>query len=560
MKYQAIKAFRYLRYLMIVFLVVVTQPCIVSHAQTQDELVAGFIRTKVEQFRASGNLIIGNAQISSIRVLPPLYTKRDFRPIWTDGEKTEQLIIVVRDTYSEGLDPRDYHLEEIERIGERTRGSDSEDSSLLASLDILLTDSLVRLAYHSIFGKEDPTSHHPHWNLTDPIDDIDPVAFMEKAITSESLDKVIDSWKPQHPVYGRLKLALANYRAIQAEGGWSAVPAGLPLKAGLSDERVPLLRRRLSATGDLSGELNDSMFFGEKLEQAVIHFQSRHRLHTDGVVGEKTFEVLSVPIEQRIDQIRANLERARWLLHDIRGKFVIVDIAGFHVGLHEEGKIVWTGRAQVGRPYRNTPVFKSAIRYLEFNPTWTIPPGILSKDILPAVKRNPDYLKKRNINVIDREGNVVDQSSIDWSQYPGRSFPYMLRQEPGPDNALGQVKFIFPNKHFVYLHDTPSKSLFDRSDRTFSSGCIRVENPFELAELLLNNPKEWNAAKITEVINSKQTVKVFLPEPMPVLLLYWTVAVDEDGTVHFKQDPYGRDKAIVEGLRGSFRIRSSHGQ
>lgn len=547
-------------YVMSVFLVLISQSCVVSHAQTQDELVSGLIRTKVEQFRDSGNLIIGKAQISSIRVLPPLYTRRNFRPIWADGEKSEQLMIAVRDTLREGLDPRDYHLEEIERLRARTRISDSEDTSLLASLDILLTDSLIRLAYHSIFGKEDPSSHHPHWNLTDPIDDMNPVAFMEKAVTSESLPEVIDSWKPQHPVYGRLKLALAMYRAIQAEGGWRPVPADLPLKAGLSDERVLSLRRRLSATGDLSGEFDDSMFFDENLEQAVIHFQSRHRLHTDGVVGKKTFEALNVPIEERIDQIRANLERARWLLHDIRDSFVIVDIAGFHAGLNQEGKMVWTVRAQVGKPYRNTPVFKSAIRYLEFNPTWTIPPGILSKDILPAVKRDPDYLKKRNINVIDRDGKVIEQSLIDWSQYPGRHFPYILRQEPGPDNALGQVKFIFPNEHFVYLHDTPRKSLFDRSERTFSSGCIRVEKPLELAELLLNNPKEWNAAKIKEIINSKQTAKIFLPEPMPVLLLYWTVAVDEDGTVHFKQDPYGRDKAIVEGLKGSFRIRSSHGQ
>ena len=555
-------SFRHLtfNYVMSVFLVLISQSCVVSHAQTQDELVSGLIRTKLEQFRDSGNLIIGKAQISSIRVLPPLYKRRNFRPIWADGEKSEQLMIAVRDTLREGLDPRDYHLEEIERLRARTRISDSEDTSLLASLDILLTDSLVRLAYHSIFGKEDPSSHHPHWNLTDPIDDMNPVAFMEKAVTSESFPEVIDSWKPQHPVYGRLKLALAMYRAIQTEGGWRPVPVDLPLKAGLSDERVLSLQRRLSATGDLSGEFDDSMFFDENLEQAVIQFQSRHRLRSDGVVGKKTFEALNVPIEERIDQIRANLERARWLLHDIRGSFVIVDIAGFHAGLNQEGKMVWTVRVQVGKPYRNTPVFKSAIRYLEFNPTWTIPPGILSKDILPAVKRNPDYLKKRNINVIDRDGKVIDQSLIDWSQYPGRHFPYILRQEPGPDNALGQVKFIFPNEHFVYLHDTPRKSLFDRSERTFSSGCIRVEKPLELAELLLNNPKEWNAAKIKEIINSKQTAKIFLPEPMPVLLLYWTVAVDEDGTVHFKQDPYGRDKAIVEGLKVSFRIRSSHGQ
>ena len=176
------------------------------------------------------------------------------------------------------------------------------------------------------------------------------------------------------------------------------------------------------------------------------------------------------------------------------------------------------------------------------------------------MKKDPDYLKKRNIHVLDRDGNLVDQSSIDRYQYPGRSFPYVLRQEPGPNNALGRVKFIFPNKHFVYLHDTPSKSLFERSERTFSSGCIRVEHPFELAELLLNDPSKWNSDKIMEVVDSKQTRRVFLVEPMPVLLLYWTATVDEDGRVHFKKDPYGRDTAVLAGLQGKFRIRSIHRQ
>ena len=533
---------------------------VVGHISAQDDTVAEVIREKVEQIKVKRELKVGNSQISSFRVLPGLYQRRDFRPIWTDTVIQEELISSIEDTYKEGLNPNDYHLEEINLIQAQLTTSDPYDPKMLALLDLLLTDSLARLAYHSIFGKEDPLTHHPHWNLALKIDDLDPTGFLEKAIESDSLAKTISGWKPQLPLYQRLIKALASYRSIQANGGWNTVPLGPTLRKGLEDPRVLLLRQRLVATGDLSDKRTDSKVFDETLEQAVIHFQARHRLHPDGAVGRKTVEALNVPVERRIDQIRVNLERARWVLHALGDDFVLVDIAGFHVFMYQDRKVIWTSRVQVGKPYRNTPVFKSAIEYLEFNPTWTIPPGIVSKDILPAIKKDPDYLNKRDINVLDRNGNLVDQSSIDWSQYPGRSFPYILRQEPGPNNALGRVKFIFPNKHFVYLHDTPSKTLFEQTSRTFSSGCIRVENPFKFSELLLNDSSNWNDDKIIEVVDSKKTRKVFLDEPMPVLLLYWTVTVEEDGKVHFKEDPYGRDNAVLEGLKGKFRIRSIHRQ
>ena len=548
------------RSLIILLFGLILQSFVAGHISAQDDTVAEAIREKVEQIKLKNELKVGNSQISSFRVLPGLYQRRDFRPIWTDTVMQEELISSIEDTYKEGLDPNDYHLEEINRLRAQLNTSDPQDPRMLALFDLLLTDSLARLAYHSIFGKEDPLTHHPHWNLAVKIDDLDPVGFLEKAIESDSLARTISGWKPQLPIYQQLIMALAKYRSIQANGGWNPVPLGPTLRKGLEDQHVPLLRQRLAATGDLTDKSTDSMVFDETLEQAVIHFQGRHRLHPDGAVGRKTLEALNVSVEKRIDQIRVNLERARWVLHALGEEFVLVDIAGFHVFIYQDRKVIWTSRVQVGKPYRNTPVFKSSIEYLEFNPTWTIPPGILSKDILPATKNDPDYLNKRNINVLDRNGNLVDQSSIDWSQYPGRSFPYMLRQEPGPNNALGRVKFIFPNKHFVYLHDTPSKSFFEQTSRTFSSGCIRVENPFELAELLLNDPSNWSYDKIMEVVDSKQTRKVFLDKPMPVLLLYWTVTVEEDGTVHFKEDPYGRDNAVMEGLKGKFRIRSIHRQ
>lgn len=330
---------------------------------------------------------------------------------------------------------------------------------------------------------------------------------------------------------------------------------GPTLKKGMEDNRILLLRKRLKTTGDLESDASNLETFDDQLEQAVIRFQNRHYLSADGTVGKQTLAALNIPVEDRIDQIRINMERLRWVLHAISGQFVITDIAGFEVFVYKDDEIVWTSRVQVGKPYRKTPVFKSEIKYLELNPTWTVPPGILAKDILPAVKKDPNYLKERNINVIDRSGKTVNQETIDWSKYTGRNFPYQLRQEPGPANALGLIKIMFPNKHLVYIHDTPSKALFDRTDRTFSSSCIRTEKPFELAEILLDDPDKWNPESFKQVIDSGRTQRVMLAKPVPVLLFYWTVAVSPDGTVRFKKDPYKRDADVLQGLNGNFKFR-----
>jgi len=243
------------------------------------------------------------------------------------------------------------------------------------------------------------------------------------------------------------------------------------------------------------------------------------------------------------------------VLQEISSQFVIVDIAGYEIFIYKDDQVLWTSRVQIGKPYRRTPVFKSEIKYLVLNPTWTIPPGILAKDILPAVKKDPNYLKDLNIKVIDRTVKAVNQDTIDWSKYSGRNFPYQLRQEAGPGNALGLIKIIFPNKHLVYIHDTPSKSLFERTDRTFSSGCIRTEKPFELAEILLDDPDRWNPESFKQAIDSARTQTVMLPKPVPILLFYWTAAVEPDGTVRFKKDPYKRDAEVLQGLNGKFKFR-----
>ncbi|MEA3546059.1 MAG: L,D-transpeptidase family protein [Thermodesulfobacteriota bacterium] len=528
---------------------------ITGYALAADHAITEIIRNNVEQIRSTHTLQIDEAQIASITVLPELYEENGFQRLWTNPKNVEDLFEAIKQIEEDGLKPDDYHFTKIEQLRSRIGSGTSSDPALLADFDLLLTDSLIRMGYHLIFGKVDPEDHHPHWNLMVEIDDDRPAIYIQEILDAGNLSKKIEELRPQPIVYNKLKSALKKYRAFQANGGWEAIPAGPTLKKGMQDGRVLLLRKRLQITGDFSMEASTSEIFDDALEQAVKRFQARHHLTTDGSVGKQTIEALNVPVENRIDQIRINLERLRWVLHAISGQFVIVDIAGFEVFVYQDNKIVWTSRVQVGRPYRQTPVFKSEITYLDLNPTWTIPPGILAKDTLPAVKKDRNYLKDRNIRVIDRTGKTVNQDTIDWSKYTGRNFPYQLRQDPGPDNAMGLIKIMFPNKHLVFIHDTPSKSLFERTDRTFSSGCIRTKKPFELAQILLDDPDKWNPESFKQAIDSGRTQTVRLPKPVPILLFYWTTAVEPDGTVRFKKDPYKRDAEVLLGLNENFKFR-----
>jgi murein L,D-transpeptidase YcbB/YkuD len=271
----------------------------------------------------------------------------------------------------------------------------------------------------------------------------------------------------------------------------------------------------------------------------------------DGVIGPTTARVLNVPASRRVRQLEINLERARWVFDDITDDFIIVNIAGFTAYVVRDREVVWQTRVQVGSTYHKSPVFRDEMKYLVFNPTWTVPYSIATKEILPQIQSEPDYFAKRDFDVKDRNGKLVDPESIEWSELSRRNFPYTLVQRPGPNNALGRVKFMFPNEHAVYLHDTPSKSLFGRAERAFSHGCIRVENPFKFAEILLG-ADGWTQDRFQEVLDSGEIKTVFLSKPMPVMLLYWTAQVDPGGDVHFYQDVYDRDQRIEDGLNSEF--------
>jgi murein L,D-transpeptidase YcbB/YkuD len=522
----------------------------------QEDRAQTVIRQNMERLAQAGQLQIGGSDIATVRVLPEFYKRRDYHRAWTSPAAISDLLRAIDDSEKEGLMPRDYHRGALHRLQGEISSTPLPGPPQLADFDVLLSDALLRLGYTLFVGKVDPERLDPNWNLAHDLGDTDPATAIREALDSGDLYQFIESLKPRHRYYTKLKEALASYRAIAAAGGWELLPEGETLKKGESDERVPLLRKRLAVTCDLPDTASaDSKLFDEGLEAAVKQFQERHHLAADGVVGKGTRKALNVPVGTRIGQIRVNLERGRWVLQNLEDSFVIVNIAGFWVSYIKEGKMEWRSRAQVGKSYRKTPVFKSKMSYIVFNPTWTVPPTILAQDILPAVKRDSAYLQKKNIEIVDRNGQVVDPAGIEWSKYSGKNFPYILRQKPGPNNALGQVKFIFPNKHFVFLHDTPSKALFERETRTFSSGCIRVEKPLELAGVLLDDPVKWNQESIADLIERGQTKTIYLREPLPVLLLYWTAMVDEKERVNFINDVYERDPAILEDLNAGVRPR-----
>jgi murein L,D-transpeptidase YcbB/YkuD len=517
---------------------------LLTSSSVADAGVADEIRTSIEQLLSTGELNIDGVTIVAPSPLSELYLRRDFEPAWT-AAGAQAWLDWLATIDAEGLRPSDYFSTSLARTEPFGRGA--------ADRDMLLTASLLAAADDLRFGKVDPRSFDRSWNLRRAAGDWDAVLMAEGAIASGTPGPFLATMLPRPRLYLDLQAALRRYREIAAEGGWPPVPRGRSLRSGDRDPRVAVLRRRLEISGDYAsrrgpdGGSAPSDVLDAELARAVRVFQERHGLEDDGVVGPATLAALNVPVGERMDQIRLNLERGRWVFGNLAPRFVVVNTASFQVFLVESDTPVWSASAVVGRYYRQTPTFRGELEYLVLNPTWTIPPTILREDIVPLAKKDAEYLERMNIDVLTADGRPVDRRELDWQRLGPRNFPYVLEQRAGPENLLGRVKFIFPNPFFVFLHDTPNKSLFSAAQRTFSSGCIRVDDALGLAELVIDTPG-WTRARLEAEVATGRTQSVRLARPLPVLVLYWTASVDAQGRVRFLPDVYQRDQRVLAAL------------
>ena len=491
-----------------------------------------------------------------LAALARFYRCRGYRPSWI-GEKgplpqTKILLQAIRSAPDEGLPLTNYNLDDAALgLNRQVLFSDNRVSTYdhdLARLDVALTAVMLKYAAHLSQGfiRPEETSEGPPPHDVHAIRDIP--GELAVALNEDRLGSFIESLVPRHQAYRDLKEILKRYRRIQAAGGWPQIGAGAALKPGATDARVAALRRHLVITGDLpSDAMMDEDKFDPGLEAAVKRYQSRHGLTPDGTVGSRTLASLNTPVEDRIIQLMLNMERWRWVPDDLGSRYIMVNIPGFELQLVENEAVVLSMRAIVGRKSRPTPILTSQMTYLELNPYWNIPQKIARKDILPKIQNDPEYLARNGIRVFEswqEDAAALDPMGIDWSGVSEDYFPFRLRQQPAGGNALGRIKFMFPNSQSVYIHDTPGKSLFVRPQRLFSSGCVRVEEPLVLAHYLLRD-QHWSRRKLSHAVESGQNRAIVLQAPVPVHLAYFTAWTNTDGRIQFRDDVYGHDRRLL---------------
>jgi murein L,D-transpeptidase YcbB/YkuD len=489
------------------------------------------------------------------------YQERNFTPAWLEEEKlstnAEIFLEYLRASFEEGFCPEDYHLRQIETLVALNRFGKKHWSLAnpywLGHLDILLTDAFMLYTSDYINGRVHPLEVNNRWRFNKNRPDM--AKLLRFALEKQQVSQVLEKIKPSFPEYWRLVEGLKNYRQLAAERGWDSLPAGPSLRMGDRDPRVRLLRRRLMGTGELEGLIEqNSDLFDTSLRTALIRFQRRHGLVPDGVLGAKTLEELNVSAEERVRQIEVNLERLRWLPKSLGKKHLIINIPDLQLTVFEDEKPVMWMPVIVGKSYRKTPVFSARMAYLEFSPYWYVPPTILKEDKLPKIKKDPGWLLRNNYEIISWNGgenNSLNPLKINWNKIKPNKFPGMLRQKPGPWNPLGKVKFMFPNRYAVYLHDTNERHLFSRNIRLFSSGCIRIERPLDLAEYLLGQ-QGWNCESLYRAMHLDKPMRVDLRRTLPVYIFYMTAWVDPEGIVQFRKDIYLKDRVLEQLLLNRF--------
>lgn len=545
-----------------------------SFSQNPQDLIAGFIRSLIEMDSPENSGKVNDQELFSSVVIKRFYSDRFFSPTWSNGvvlpEIAYEMRYEIQQIKFDGLSPTDYHLNAINALFEKyERSKDSNNDFPLAdfaALDILLTDAYIIISSHLYLGKVNPDNLKSEWNIQRSAPELMIDRRLVEAIANQNIRKSFEELYPSFTIYKRMRDGLRfmyeHHDRFDKKyiGKWKKLKIDKSIKLGDSHNQMDEIRSRLQFWNFVAQYFPaEEKVYDSLMEQGIKLLQKRHGLEMDGVIGQGTIHALNQSPEDLIATAKVNMERLRWLPANIKDQeLILVNTANYQLDFISKRDTILSSKVIVGKSYHSTPQFSAEMSYLVFSPTWTVPNSITRNEIIPSIRRNPNYLASKNMNVITNSGAVVDPSTIDWQKVNARNFPYMIRQEPGEQNSLGLVKFMFPNKYSVYIHDTPSRSLFAREDRALSHGCIRIQKPTELAKLLLAHDKQWTDEKIRESMGLKRERVVNLDRKIPVVIFYLTYWTDTTGQEFFRQDIYNRDneilKVLTEGPRDKSRV------
>ena len=513
------------------------------------------LRLTLEKSTQESPAMLRGSRLLKLGEVYQFYAHRNFDPIWSaEGRLTElayEFRFELRQSLYDGLQPATYHLALIDSyvatVEKREAAKEGLVPKELAELELLMTDAFFTLAEDLDLGIVNPESLVAKWSIPRKRKALEYDSLLNQAWRTADLRSQLALLYPKTPSYSKGKLLLRQLeeRAKGKEINWKPIKTDRVLRPGESNAFLPQIRERLVFWGYLEAlGRTDAKIYDSLLVRQVLAFQAEKGIKADGILGFTTLQALNESPAQLMDKIKVNLERMRWIPeHFFKGEAILVNVPSFELVYHKGVDTLFTTKVIVGTLKHQTPVFTASLSYLVFSPYWNIPPSIARNETLPAIRKNANYLQRNNMEVVNTAGQPLSPSQINWNAKP---FPYLIRQKPGESNALGQVKFMFPNSNNVYLHDTPAKQLFDQDLRAFSHGCIRMAHPRDFAELLLKNSEGWTSEKVGLAMGQDKEKIVNLPYKIPVGIVYFTFWTEANGKPRFFIDIYKRDAEVLE--------------
>nr|WP_240901236.1 peptidoglycan-binding protein [Thioalkalivibrio sp. XN279] len=494
------------------------------------------MRRSIEQLHVTGQVIVAGQRLRSARVLPELYQQRGFTLLWSTRANEEAMLGEIAAVSGDGLDPADYHFEALRELL-RQRSEVPDDAALAAAADLLLSDALARLVAHLARGKLDPVTGAPRWDLEGNVRGEPAAVVLTRIATGNAVAVQLGELRPVQPIYGRLKSMLARYRLVAEQGGWPEIGGGPVLQQGMEDPRVVQLRRRLAQTGDFPGVVIDSPRFEPALEEALRAFQVRHQLEADGRFGPATRRAINRPVDELMGLLRANLERARWLLAEVRGRLLVIDLAGQQVVLLDHSDPVATFATELAPMLREMTPFRGELRYLVVNPDWVLPPELVASQVVPLARRQPGRFDELGLQVFDEYGASLSPRAADWAA-PGK---LIVRQLPGPRSFLGEFRFpVWPHPG-VFMHGGAE------AERSLA-GAVRLADAAGLADALATPEAGFAPQQLAAALATGTAHTFSLRRPATVVLAPWTAWVDQSGHVFFRAGYERADAEIIAGL------------